>query len=100
MVQRDYEALVVPHETMHSLSTEFHARVQLNGETLAEYSRVLMRLRNRMEKATATEEEGRALAHLRDTALKGQFIQGVREQPRDEAYCSTLCRQAVSPYAK
>ena len=39
-----------------------------------------MGLRNRMEKAAATEDEGWALAPLRDTALKGQFMQGVREQ--------------------
>ena len=45
MMQCDCDALVAlvklrfaPHETVHSLSTEFHARVQLNGETLAEYS--------------------------------------------------------------
>ena len=87
MVQCDYDALVAllklcfaPHETVHSLSTEFHARVQLNGETLAEYSRVLMGLRNRMEKAAASEAEHRALALLRNTALKYQFIEGVQEQ--------------------
>ena len=40
MVQCAYDALVAllklrfaPHETVHSLRTEFHARVQLNGET-------------------------------------------------------------------
>jgi len=33
-----------------------------------------------MEKAAAPEEEGQALALLRDTILKGQFIQGVQEQ--------------------
>ncbi|KAK2164573.1 hypothetical protein NP493_1406g01016 [Ridgeia piscesae] len=33
-----------------------------------------------MEKAAATEAEGRALALLRDTALKYQFIEGVQEQ--------------------
>ena len=65
---------------MHSLSTEFHARVQLNGETLAENNRVLMGLRTRMEKAAASRAEHRALALLRDTALKYQFIEGVQEQ--------------------
>ena len=86
-MQRDYDALVAllklyfaPHETVHSLSAEFFARVQLGGETLAEYSRVLVGLRNRMEKAAATEDEGRAMALLRDTALKGQYIQGVQKQ--------------------
>ena len=47
---------------------------------LAEYSRVLMGLRNRMEKATASEAEHRTLALLRATALKYQFIEGVQEQ--------------------
>ena len=50
------------------------------GRSLAEYSRVLVGLRNRMEKAAATEAEGRTLALLRDTALKYQFIEGVQEQ--------------------
>ena len=54
--------------------------MQLGDETLAEYSRVLMGLRNRMEKAAATDAEGHALALLRDTALKYQFIEGVQEQ--------------------
>ena len=56
-----------------SLSTAFHARMHLDGETLADYSRVLMRLHSHMEKATATEAEGQALALLRDNALKEQF---------------------------
>ena len=87
MVQCDYDALVAllklhfaPHETVNSLSTEFHARVQLNGKILAIYNRVLMRLRNRMEKAAASEAEHRALALLRDTALMHKFIEGVQEQ--------------------
>ena len=87
MVQRDYDALVAllqlrfaPHETVHSLSAAFYTRVQLDGETLAEYTKVLMGLHNRMEKTAATEAEGQALALLRDTALKGQFVKGVQEQ--------------------
>ena len=85
--RHDYGALVAllklrcaPHETVNSLSAEFYARVQLDGETLAEYSRVLVGLCNRMEKAVATEAEVQALALLRDTALKYQFIEGVQEQ--------------------
>ena len=54
--------------------------MQLDGESLAEYSRVPMGLRNRMEKAAATEAEGQAQALLRDTALKYQFIEGIQEQ--------------------
>ena len=34
---------------------------------------------NRMEKAAATEEQGHALALLRDTAMETHFIQGVQE---------------------
>ena len=86
-VRHDYKALVTllqlrfgPPETVPSLSTAFHARMQLDGETLADYSRVLMRLHSRMEKAATTEAEGQALALLRDNALKEQFVRGVREQ--------------------
>ena len=70
-----------PMETVPSLHAAFHARMQLEGESLADYSRVLMRLHDRMEKAAATLAEGQALALLRDNALKEQFAQGVRHQP-------------------
>ena len=43
-----------PLETVHSLHAAFHARMQLEGESLADYSRVLMILHDRMEKAAAT----------------------------------------------
>ena len=94
-VRHDHGALVpllklrfAPHETVNSLSAEFYARVQLDGETLAEYSRVLVGLRNRMEKAASTEAEGQALALLRNTALKYQFIEGVRRELRRVAFHS------------
>ena len=86
-VRHDYKALVAllklrfgPPETVPSLSTAFPARMQQDGETLADYSRVLMHLHSRMEKAAATEAEGQAMALLRDNALKEQFVRGVREQ--------------------
>ena len=69
-----------PLESVHSLHAAFHERMQLEGESLADYSRVLMRLHDRMEQAAATLAEGRALALLRDNALKEQFVQGVRQQ--------------------
>ena len=104
-VRNDYGALVAllklhfaPHETVHLLSAEFCARVQLPGETLAEYSRVLMGLRNRMEKAAATDVEGHALALLRDTALKYQFIEGVQEQSVRRELRRIAFHSADSPF--
>ena len=86
-MRRDCKALVsllllrfVPPDTVHLLSTAFHARMQLDSDSLAEYSRVLMQLHNRMERAAASEAESAALVILRDTELKEQFVQGVREQ--------------------
>ena len=104
-VRNDYGALVAllklhfaPHETVHSLSAEFCAQVQLPGETLAEYSRVLMGLRNRMEKAAATGVEGHELALLRDTALKYQFIEGVQEQSVRRELRRIAFHSAGSPF--
>ena len=54
-LRQDCNALVAlllrcfgPPETVHSLGTAFHARMQLESESLADYSRVLMQLHNRM----------------------------------------------------
>ena len=69
-----------PPESIASLNAAFHSRYQLEGESLAEYSRVLMRIHDRMEKAAASLVESQALALLRDNALKEQFVRGVREQ--------------------
>ena len=69
-----------PLETVHSLQAGFHARMQLEGESLADYSRVLMRLHDRIEKAAATLAEGHVLTLFRDNVLKEQFAQGVRQQ--------------------
>ena len=103
-VQTDYGALVAmlklhfaPHETVHSLSAEFYSRMQLDGETLAEYSRVVMGLRNQMEKAAATEAEGHALALLRDTALKAvsRGRSGAVCSSRADVDCFSFCRQVL-----
>ena len=86
-VRQDCKALVAllllrfgPPETVPSLSKAFHGRVQLDSESLADYSRVLMQLHNRIERAAASEAEGAALVLLRDNVLKEQFVRGVREQ--------------------
>ena len=86
-VRQDCKALVAlllwrfgPPETVHSLGTAFHARIQLVSESLADYSRVLMQLQNCMVQAAASEAESAALVLLRDNELKEQFFQGVREQ--------------------
>ena len=54
--------------------------MQLVSESLADYSRVLMQLQNRMVQAAASEAESAALVLLRDNELKEQFVQCVREQ--------------------
>ena len=86
-VRQDGKALVAlllqrfgPPETVHSLGAAFHARMQLESEHFADYSRVLMQLQHRMVQAAASEAESAALVLLRDDALKEQFVQGVREQ--------------------
>ena len=76
-VLQDGKALVAlllrrfgPPETVHSLGTAFRARMQLESESLSDYSRVLMQLQNRMVQAAASEAESAALVLLRDDALK------------------------------
>ena len=66
-----------PTESVPSLGTTFHARLQMDGETLADYS--LMRLHSRMEKAAVTRAEEEALVLLRDNAVKEQYVRGVKE---------------------
>ena len=84
-MRQDCKALVAllllrfgPPETIHSISTSFHARMNL--ESLADYSRVLMQLQNRMERAAASEAESAALVLLIENAPKQPFVQGVREE--------------------
>ena len=68
-----------PLETVTSLYAEFYSRMQSEGETLAEYSRALIRLHQRIEGAAPTMAERQALAVLGDGALKHQFVVGVRD---------------------
>ena len=85
-VRRDFGALVSllrrmfgPLETVTSLYAEFYSRTQSEGETLAEYSRALIRLHQRIEGAAPTMAERQALAVLGDGSLKHQFVVGVRD---------------------
>ena len=69
-----------PRKTVTLLYAEFYSRVQSVGETLAEYSRALIRLHQRIESAAPTVAERQALAVLGDGALKHQFVVGVRDE--------------------
>ena len=82
-VRRDVGALVSllrrvfgPWETVTSLQAEFYARMQ----SVAEYSRALIRLHQRIKGAAPTVTERQALAVLGDGALKHQFVVGVRKE--------------------
>ena len=86
-VCRDFEPLVSllrrvfgPWETVTSLHAEFYSRMQSVGETLAEFSRALIRLHLRIEGAASTVAERQALAVLFDGALKHQFVVGVPDE--------------------
>ena len=86
-IRRDFGVLVSrlrrvfgPWETVTSLYADFYSRMQSVGETLAEFSRVLIRLHQRIEGAAPTIAERQALAVLADGALKHQFVVGVRDE--------------------
>ena len=86
-VRRDFGALVSllrrvfePWGTVTSLCDEFYSRMKSVGETLAEYSRALIRLHQRIEGAAATMAERQALAVLGEGVLKHQFVVGVRDE--------------------
>ena len=85
--RRDFRALVPvlrrgfgPWETVGSLSAEFYSWMQSKGETLAEYSRILIRLYQRIEGAALTVAQRQVLAALGDDALKHQSVVCVREE--------------------
>ena len=85
-VRRDFGALVSllrrmcgPLETVTSLYAELYSRMQSEGETLAEHSRALIRLHQRIEGAAPTMAERQALVVLGDGVLKHQFVVGVRD---------------------
>ena len=63
-----------------SLYAEFYSRMQSVGETLAEFSRALIQLRQRIECVAPTVAERHALAVLGHGALKHQFVVCVRDE--------------------
>ena len=69
-----------PPEMLPSPSTALYGRMQLDSESLADNSRVLLQLHNRMERAAASDAEGAALVLLRENDLNEQFVRGVPEQ--------------------
>ena len=86
-VLRDFGALVSllrrmfgPCATVTSLYAEFYSRMQSVGETLAKYSRPLVRLHQRIEGVAPTVAGRQALAIIGDGALKHQFVVGVRDE--------------------
>ena len=83
-IRKDYSQLTAllrkrfgPAESLPSLTRAFNARCQQEGESLADYSRALMRLYSRMEQAAPQQADRDALHRLKDLTLKGQFKRGV-----------------------
>ena len=104
-VRRDFGALVSllrrvfgPRETVTSLYAEFYSRVKSVGETLAEFSRALIRLHQRIEGAAPTVAERQALAVLGDGALKHQFVVGVRDEWVRHDLRRLMLRSADRPF--
>ena len=83
---------------MTSLYAEFYSRVQSVGETLAEFSRALIRLHQRIESAAPTAAERQALAVLDDGALKLQFVVGVRDEWVRHELRHLMLRSADKPF--
>ena len=66
-------------ETTQTLSSKFHNRIQKEGESLCDFSRILLRTYNKMEKAATTQAQGEALSQLKDKDLSDQLYNGARE---------------------
>ena len=104
-VRRDFGALVFrlrrvfgPWETVTSLYADFYSRMQSVGETLAEFSRALIRLHQRIEGAAPTVAERQALAVLADAAWKHQFVVGVRDEWARHELRRLMLRLADKPF--
>ena len=104
-VRRDFGALVSllrrmfgPWQTVTSLYAEFYTRMQSVHETLAEYSRSLIRLHQLIESVAATAAESQALAVLSDGALKHQFVVGVRDEWVRHELRRLMLRSADKPF--
>lgn len=78
-VRKALQLCFTPAETVQSLSALFHNRFQEDGESLADFSRDLIRIYSRMEATAPTQEDAGALKQLRDGTLKEQFVRGARE---------------------
>ena len=77
---------------------DFYSRMQSVGETLAECSRALIRLHQRIEGAAPTVAEHQALAVLVDGALKHQFVVGVRDEWVRHELRRLMLRSADRPF--
>ena len=104
-VRRDFGALVSlqrrmfgPWQTVTSLYAEFYTRIQSVHETLAEYSRSLIRLHQLIESVAPTAAESQALAVLSDGALKHQFVVGVRDEWVRHELRRLMLRSADKPF--
>lgn len=78
-VKKAWELCFTASATDQSISVEFHSRRQGEQESLADFSRTLMRLYTKMETAEPTEEEANALGKLNNRSLRDQFSGGARE---------------------
>lgn len=67
-----------PSKSVSSLTSALYARKQLAEESLADFSRVIMRLHDRMEQAAVGPERA-ALELMRDRVLKEQLVNGARD---------------------
>ncbi|XP_030835050.1 uncharacterized protein LOC115921593 [Strongylocentrotus purpuratus] len=74
------KSLFSPIESVPSISQAFHNRDQQDGESLADFSRALMRLYDRMEKAAGDKEDRNAMKRLKDSSLKERFVRGAKEK--------------------
>ena len=66
-------------ESVQSMTSALHSRVQEEGESLADFSSALIRMYDRME-SIASRDEKQALKLLKNNTLKERFIKGVKEK--------------------
>ena len=66
--------------SVSQLSANLHSRTQEEGESLADYSRELMRLYSRIEDAAENDDDKKALERLRDQTLKDRLVRGARDK--------------------
>ena len=68
------KSLLAPADPVSSLNQAVFNREQQDGDTLADYSRMLMRMYARMEQAAVNDENQKEIKHLKDTSLKERFV--------------------------